>query len=86
MSCRVLGRQVEEAALSLLVSEAIRAGARKLIGRYRRTEKNAMVESHYPKLGFLKAEHQDESDVLWEMNVTNFVPKRTFIAITESST
>lgn len=52
MSCRVLGRQVEEATLNLIVSEARRLGAKRLIGEYRPTQKNAMVKDHYQKLGF----------------------------------
>ncbi len=52
MSCRVLGRQVEEATLAVVVAEAARLGAGWLEGRYRRSEKNAMVADHYGKLGF----------------------------------
>jgi len=52
MSCRVLGRQVEQATLAVL-SEAARArGARALIGEYRPTAKNGMVAEHFPRLGF----------------------------------
>jgi FkbH-like protein len=52
MSCRVLGRQVEEATLSLAVAEAGKLGARRLIGEYIPTAKNGMVKDHYNKLGF----------------------------------
>ncbi|MBV8848819.1 MAG: HAD family hydrolase [Methylobacteriaceae bacterium] len=52
MSCRVLGRRVEEATLVLVEEQAARLGARRLIGRYRPTGKNGMVAEHYPKLGF----------------------------------
>ena len=40
MSCRVLGRQVEEATLNLIAAQAARLGARRLIGEYRPTAKN----------------------------------------------
>ena len=46
MSCRVLGRRVEEATLEVVRREAGRLGATALVGRYRRTAKNAMVEDH----------------------------------------
>ncbi|NKQ10609.1 HAD-IIIC family phosphatase [Pseudomonas sp. SST3] len=52
MSCRVLGRQVEEAVLQVLVSAATAAGYRALVGEYRPTERNGMVAEHYPRLGF----------------------------------
>ena len=52
MSCRVLGREVEAATLSLLVEEARKHGARRLIGEYLPTAKNGMVRDLYPRLGF----------------------------------
>jgi FkbH-like protein len=52
MSCRVLGRQVEEATLNLLVEQARALGAERLLGRYVPTERNGMVCQHYERLGF----------------------------------
>jgi FkbH-like protein len=52
MSCRVLGRGVEEATLNIIAQEAQRFGAAKLIGEYLPTQKNNMVAHHYEKLGF----------------------------------
>jgi FkbH-like protein len=52
MSCRVLGRQVEPAALEVLATEAQRRGAKSLVGEYRPTPKNGLVADHYSKLGF----------------------------------
>jgi FkbH-like protein len=52
MSCRVLGRQVEEAVLDVLVSRATEAGYAALVGEYRPTDRNGMVAEHYLSLGF----------------------------------
>ncbi len=52
MSCRVLGRQVEQAVLEVLAREAGQRGAVALVGEYRTSARNAMVAQHYPKLGF----------------------------------
>jgi FkbH-like protein len=52
MSCRVLGRQVEEATLRVIAQEAKKLGAKRIIGEYRPTAKNSMVKEHYVKLGF----------------------------------
>lgn len=60
MSCRVLGRQVEDAVLEVLASAAAAAGYRALIGEYRPTERNGMVAEHYPRLGF--AQHPPLAD------------------------
>jgi len=54
MSCRVLGRRVEDATLCAVIAEARRLGARRLIGVYRPTAKNSMVKDHYAKLGFVR--------------------------------
>lgn len=52
MSCRVLGRRVEEAVLQEIVFHARASDARELVGQYVPTERNALVEGHYAKLGF----------------------------------
>ncbi|HEX3992360.1 MAG TPA: HAD-IIIC family phosphatase, partial [Acetobacteraceae bacterium] len=52
MSCRVLGRRMEETTLNLIVQQARALGCKRLIGVYRPTAKNAMVRDHYPRLGF----------------------------------
>jgi FkbH-like protein len=52
MSCRVLGRKVEEAILADVVGRARRLGARRLIGEYIPSAKNALVGELYPRLGF----------------------------------
>ncbi len=52
MSCRVLGRKVEEAMLRELILAARTASVRWIVGRYIPTAKNGMVKEHYAKLGF----------------------------------
>jgi FkbH-like protein len=52
MSCRVLGRGVETATLQLVVDQARRLGAARIIGEYRPTAKNGMVRDLYARLGF----------------------------------
>jgi FkbH-like protein len=52
MSCRVLGRQVEQATLLLICEQARRLGGLRLVGEYLPTAKNGMVRDHYTRLGF----------------------------------
>ncbi len=52
MSCRVLGRRVEQAVLEVLVAAVRAKGGRVLHGIYRRTAKNDMVHDLYGRLGF----------------------------------
>lgn len=53
MSCRVLGRTVEQAMLRLVAEDARAHGIGLLLGAYLPTPKNGMVREHYPKLGFV---------------------------------
>jgi FkbH-like protein len=52
LSCRVLGRRVEDAVLAVLVRRARERGARTLCGRYAPTERNGQVATFYPERGF----------------------------------
>ncbi len=60
MSCRVLGRKVEDSMLAHVVAAARTANIERLIGHYRPTVKNRIVREHYDGLGFTPiAEHSD---------------------------
>lgn len=52
MSCRVLGRSLEEAVLEVAVRIARAQGAQDLRGFYLPTERNALVKGLYARLGF----------------------------------
>jgi FkbH-like protein len=56
LSCRVLGRKIEEAFLAFLVESARQGGASFLIGHYVPTAKNKQVESFFPNHGFRTVE------------------------------
>lgn len=58
MSCRVLGRKVENAIANVLADQARELGAAELIGRYLPTERNAMVRDLYTDLGFIPAQSE----------------------------
>jgi FkbH-like protein len=51
LSCRVLGRKVEDVFLAFLAERARARGARYLIGRYSPTGKNQQVATFYPDRG-----------------------------------
>jgi len=84
MSCRVLGRNVEEATLNLVASEARKLGATRLIGEYRPTAKNAMVREHYAKLGFAELPRGDGGASRWARSLADFIPLETFITSIEA--
>lgn len=72
MSCRVLGRRVEQAALAHLAAAARADGAAALIGRYVPSAKNMMVANHYEKLGFEHVETTPAGDAVWRLDLGRF--------------
>src|SRR5438128_1954902 len=52
LSCRVLGRRVEDAFLAFLAERARERGARTLVGRYVESPRNEQARSFYPERGF----------------------------------
>jgi FkbH-like protein len=71
MSCRVLGRKVEEAMLMKVVHEAAARGIRRLAGTYIPTAKNGMVAEHYAKLGFRRTSG-DDGQTQWALDVAGY--------------
>lgn len=63
MSCRVLGRRVEEAILADVTARARDRGFRRLVGEYLPTAKNDLVRQLYPKLGFAEIDGRPEHAV-----------------------
>lgn len=82
MSCRVLGRRMEEAMLAQLVAAARRRGATRLIGWYRPTAKNAMVADHYEKLGFSLISRDAEGGSEWALTLDDWTAPDLPIRIT----
>ena len=81
MSCRVLGRHVEEAILNHVAAAAIAEGATRLQGAYLPTKKNKLVERHFAKLGFNQVGDLPEGGTAWELDLTNFVAFAPPIAV-----
>lgn len=85
MSCRVLGRRLQEAALAHLVGAARADGAERLVGRYLPSPKNAMVREHYRKLGFALTEEADNGATSWTLDLTDYAPPELPMAIDDTA-
>lgn len=72
MSCRVLGRRVEEQTLSKLVTDAKAAGVKRLLGTYIPTDRNKIVEDHYKKLGFEFSSKENDGSTLWILDIESY--------------
>lgn len=85
MSCRVLGRQVEEAVLGVLAAAAARRGKKALVGEYRCTPRNAMVAGHYQRLGFVARpapQGAEPGSTFWQYELTPNLSPTHFIKVT----
>lgn len=70
MSCRVIGRRVEEAVLQEIIHHAKLAGIRSLLGKFIPTERNQqLVASHYGKLGFQRVETAGDGSTTWQLDI-----------------
>ena len=67
MSCRVLGRRVEQMVLREILLRARSRGIRTVAGIYRPTERNAMVRDHYAKLGFTQVGEDADGATHWTL-------------------
>ncbi len=74
MSCRVLGRRVEDAVLNHLAAAAKAEGARALVGRFVPSPKNKMVSDHYRKLGFEQTESTPDGGSVWRLDLAAYQP------------
>ncbi len=68
MSCRVLGRRVEQMVLREVLLHARAHGIARLIGVYVPTERNGMVAEHYAKLGFTPLARDAGGGSTWELD------------------
>lgn len=56
LSCRALGRNVEDGLLAFLEQQARSRGAERLMGLYSPTAKNGQVADLYPRFGFVRSD------------------------------
>jgi FkbH-like protein len=68
MSCRMLGRTMEEFIRNNIVDAAQRANCRAVIGRYLPSAKNKLVAGLYQRLGFEKIADCD-GETTWQLGV-----------------
>jgi predicted enzyme involved in methoxymalonyl-ACP biosynthesis len=74
MSCRVLGRRVEEAILGHLVAQVRLLGLTEIIGRYIPTARNELVRDHYSRLGFARIAAEN-GETVWRLAVDSYCDK-----------
>ncbi len=68
MSCRVLGRKIEETMLTYVMKEAHASGAKKMVGEFIPTEKNAPAKIFYKEQAFQLQSKKDKMEI-WEKEI-----------------
>jgi len=79
MSCRMLNRGVEQAVCNRIAGDALRAGAKRLIGIYLPTERNGIVRDLFQRLGFEQVE-STATQQRWLLDLAAFQPLEAFCA------
>ena len=74
MSCRVLGRRVENMVLREILRAARDRGVERVTGTYVPTAKNVMVKDHYEGLGFAKIADEPGGITTWAIASDADVP------------
>jgi FkbH-like protein len=77
MSCRALQLGVEKLILNAIAADFSDSAHNLLIGEYIASGKNALVESHYPLLGFTSIKSG-----LWRLDLSTYSPFETYISST----
>jgi len=86
MSCRVIGRGVETALLSVLVEQAASQGCKAMRGWFLPTRKNAPCRSFFADHGFALVEEQDGGS-RWELDLESGarVPAPEWVTVHQTS-
>ena len=74
MSCRVIGRQAEDALIDRICRDALDVGAKSLEAEYIKTQKNGLVMDFWDKMNFTKST-SDEKAACYCLDLDNYQSK-----------
>ena len=82
LSCRVLGRKVDEVLLAYIIEQARKGDAKTLIGVFVHTKKNIPAKEFYKNNGFALIKKEEEMEI-WEYDLRNDYPFLGYIRVIE---
>jgi len=85
MSCRVIGRTVEEFSFGELLDRARKLGYREIHGAYIPTKKNALVSELYDRMGFQRMRKGDDQAVFYVLDVAAAARPTAYLSLKETS-
>jgi predicted enzyme involved in methoxymalonyl-ACP biosynthesis len=74
MSCRVMGRMIERAAMAVIENYIFNMGIQFIEGEYVPTSKNGPVKDFFEKLGYERYKVLDNGDVLYRKSLKGIIP------------
>lgn len=80
LSCRVIGRRIEETLLAYIAQQAAKESADILIGEFISSKKNAPAKGFYEKNGFVHARDNAQTEI-WEYDLTKEYSFPDFIQV-----
>lgn len=83
MSCRVLGRGVEQYAMNRIVAWGRQRGYESINGVYLPTAKNGMVRDFYGRFGFERVADLDGGGTRWHLQLASYEPRPTYMSAEE---
>ena len=83
MSCRVIGRTVEEFFFNALLHRARESGYECLLGEFLPTRKNELVANLYERLGFDRQAEEPDGSVTFRLSVSEAAAVSTCIEESE---
>jgi len=85
MSCRVLGRTLEEAMLADLARRVRARGWGRIVGRYLPTERNGLVADLYERLGFDLVDEAPDGTTTWSLDLHERLPAGSDFIVMEDT-
>ena len=85
MSCRVIGRTVEQFLFGHFMRRSIELGYSRIVGEFIPTKKNALVADLYERLGFSRLPGGDDSTIGYELILNQAEPPAAFVSLRQSA-
>jgi predicted enzyme involved in methoxymalonyl-ACP biosynthesis len=79
MSCRVIGRTVEQFFFNVLLQRARKSGYKALLGEFLPTKKNSLVADLYDRLGFRRSSEAPDGALQYHLSVPQAELAETFV-------
>ncbi len=79
MSCRVMGRKIEEAIIVDFENEARRRGYKELVGIYKPTEKNRPVKDLYVSFGYKPRKGSDDESAQYTVCLNDDLSRNIYV-------